>query len=157
MNGVRLLGVILRIQEGDFALDNFASLDFTVGVTIHDSGLPIGFSLIEDEGSFDRKEYIVADGNSFSGQDGGNFVEEAVQGKGGILENLSGSLMKKHLIQIDGGIQGNDVFDFLHPCLKRRFPLQAPVRRPVVFCFQPGMEPDIQIFQALDGLGIQKS
>ena len=83
--------VIFRfvIQESKIAFDDITSFDFAVGISIYDSGFPIGFTLKVDERSFSGKENIVSDGDSFSCQDGRHFIENTFEGESGILVDFS--------------------------------------------------------------------
>ena len=65
--------------------------------------------------------------------------------------------MKKHFIQIDGGIHTDDIFRFFQPALKRCFPVQSPVGCSVVFGFYPSVKPHIEILETFYGFRIQWS
>ena len=152
---VRILRVLLDIGDQKVRAQIFAQHP-GVGIGIHQTGFPAGLSLMNDEqpSPLSRQVRIIGEADSLPDQGGGYFKEHPFQGDGGIFVDFPRDLMVEHLLDVHGGIHGDDVAGPFNPCLQGCLAVQASMGRTVILTLQPVMKGKLEALEVGDGLRI---
>ena len=94
----------------------------------------------------------------FSTKNGRNCIERRVHRNGVVFCDAAIALMKKYRVQIDERIHRLQVMRFFKPALKRGLMIgKSPMRRAVVFGFEPCAEAQVQVFKPGDGFYVERT
>ena len=79
-----------------------------------------------------------------------------IDGEGRIAMHLASGLVAEYLLEVDGGIDRDDVAALGQPGIKRGDAVQAPVWRAVILALQPGVKARIEIIDAGQLIHVQR-